>query len=301
MPTHHSLLRRIAVLLLPLAALLSAPSPAWSPETEGPRGHLIIVGGGDTPPEAQQRFVELAGGPGRARIALFPMASVSGNEEAAEAAEELARLGAEVHIVDLDRDSAQAEHNAMKLSGMSGFWFCGGDQTRLATILRDTPALNSVQRRYYEGAVVGGTSAGAAVMSRRMLTGKHQSETGDASRLPPIARNLIETDDGFGFLPGAIVDQHFLQRSRHNRLLSAVLERPGSLGIGIDEGTALLVRPDRRWEVIGDSYVKIFDARRARIAPSETQVIGSSDITMHLLPGGSLYDPISGQTVLPAL
>jgi len=79
-----------------------------------------------------------------------------------------------------------------------------------------------------------------------------------------------------------------------------VLERPGLLGVGIDEGAAILVRPDRRWEVLGDSYVKVFDARRAQITSSDEPFLGSSDITLHLLPSRSIYDPSSGRTMLPA-
>lgn len=306
MPTHSPHLRplpRLLGTLLVLAVLCLTQIPvAWSPEASPPRGHLLIVGGGDTPPEAQQRFVALAGGPGRARIAVFPMASTDGDEKAGEIVDELRALGADARIVHLSRDEAASDEVVAGLDELTGFWFCGGDQARLASILRGTATLTAIQKRYFAGAIVGGTSAGAAVMSTTMLTGKrYRGDDGDnGGGLPAIARGLFEIDEGFGFLPGVIVDQHFLRRSRHNRLLSAVLERPDLLGVGIDEGTAILVRPDRRWEVLGHSYVKVFDARRAQITSADGPWLGSSDITLHLLPSRSVYDPSSGRTQLPA-
>lgn len=303
MPHQPDSCRRLLAVLLCAAGLFLLGIPAaWSPEAAPPRGHLLIVGGGDTPPDVQARFVALAGGAGRARIAVFPMASTSGDEEAEEVVAELRALGADAHIVNVGQEDAADEVFAETLAGLTGFWFCGGDQARLAALMRGTPALTAIQKRYYAGAVVGGTSAGAAVMSTTMLTGNRYraDEADDDDGLPAIARGLFEIDEGFGFLPGVIVDQHFLRRSRHNRLLSAVLERPGLLGVGIDEGTAILVRPDRQWEVLGSSYVKVFDARRAQITAAEGPWLGSSDITLHLLPSRSVYDPASGRTQLPA-
>lgn len=281
-----------------IGALQAACVPvAHSPEAAPPRGHLLIVGGGDTPPDVQARFVALAGGAGRARIAVFPMASQHGDEEAGEVAAELRALGAEAEIINLSRGDAGEAEVARRLETLSGFWFCGGDQARLAQVLRATPALAAIQRQYHAGAIVGGTSAGAAVMSSTMLVGSRY--TGDAAGEARIARGAVEIEEGFGFLPGTIVDQHFLRRARYNRLLSAVLERPGLLGVGIDEGAAILVRPDRRWEVLGESYVKVFDARRAQVTAAGETYVGSSDITLHLLPSRSVYDPASGRTVLP--
>lgn len=290
--------QRLLAALLVLALGLLPPATAWSPVGEPPSGHLLIVGGGDTPAEVLARFVELAGGAEQARIAVLPMASIDGDEEVAEIVADLRALGAAAWRLDLSREEAEDEEAADRFEGITGFWFCGGDQARLAAILRGTPALAAIQKRYFAGAVVGGTSAGAAVMTTAMLTGNRQQGS-EGTAMPAIARGLFEIDEGFGFLPGAIVDQHFLQRSRHNRLLSAVLERPGLLGVGIDEQTAILVRPDGRWEILGDSYVKVFDARRARIAPDGGPLTGSSDITLHLLPSRSIYDPANGTSRLP--
>ncbi|MBS1189708.1 MAG: cyanophycinase [Rhodocyclaceae bacterium] len=271
------------------------------PETP-PRGNLLIVGGGAEPPGLMPRFVQLAGGRGRARIAVLPMASTAASDRGSEMASRLQTLGAQAQVFDLSRQEAETETTARQLDDFTGYWFSGGDQSKLAAVLLATPSLATIHRRYQEGAVVGGTSAGAAVMSNSMLTGNRQGDgpPEDDGKFPPIARRSFEVAEGLGFLPGTIVDQHFQRRARQNRLLSVVLEQPELVGVGIDESTAVLVRPDGRWEVLGESSVQVFDARRARITAPDAPVLGSTDITMHLLPPRSVYDPLSGQTTLPA-
>ncbi|MBS1230394.1 MAG: cyanophycinase [Proteobacteria bacterium] len=274
--------------------LISNPAFAQLPGTVAaePMGSLLIVGGGDTPDAVQQRFVALAGGEGHAKIAVFPMASMKSDEEANEVVEDFRKLGAETHLVSLNRNSVNRESTARYLEQFTGYWFSGGDQSRLAGLLLGTKALDAMYRRYHEGAVIGGTSAGASVMSSVMLTGKRRTpKTPEDKELQNIARGMQEVSEGFGVFKGAIVDQHFMHRARYNRLISAVLDHPQLLGVGIDEETALLVRPDGLWEVIGSYYVKIFDARRSRIIDDEGPMAKASDIRMHILPMGSTFDP----------
>jgi cyanophycinase len=256
-------------------------------------GSLIIVGGGDTPEAVQQRFVALAGGSGTAKIAVFPMASLKSDEEANEVVADFQKLGAEVHLVKFNHNSANKQSTARYLEQFTGFWFSGGDQSRLAALLLGTKAIDSIERRYREGSVIGGTSAGASVMSSVMLTGKRRTpKSPEDQELQNIALGMQEVSEGFGFFKGAIVDQHFMHRARYNRLISAILDHPHLLGVGIDEETALLVRPDGVWEVIGGYYVKIFDARRSRIIDDEGPLAKASDIRMHILPTGSTFDPL---------
>lgn len=295
--------RALAAALVFLSTCGAGISPIATAPATPPRGHLVIVGGGAEPPGLIPRFVQLAGGQGRARIAVLPMANTATTGRGVEMAARLQSLGAEAQVFDLSRDEAESEATARQLHDFTGFWFSGGDQSQLAAVLLATPSLATIQQRYQEGAVVGGTSAGAAVMSNTMLTGNRRQadpEADDPGNFPPVARHAFEVAAGLGFLPGTIVDQHFQRRARQNRLLSAVLERPDLVGVGIDESTAVLVRPDGRWEVLGESSVQVIDARRARITSPEAPVLGSANITMHLLPPHSVYDPQSGQTTLPA-
>lgn len=283
-------------LITALMWMVSAPLYAEVHVEPHKRGSLIIVGGGDTPYTIQKRFITLAGGPGRARIAIFPMAKTQFDEEADEVLADFSLLGAQSVILNLDRTQADSKTVEALLSQFTGFWFLGGDQNLLASSLMGTKALRTIEHLYERGAVVGGTSAGASVMTTTMLTGERRTASGRINEDPnAVALRSTEVTLGFGLLPGAIVDQHFSRRSRDNRLVSAVLDSPHLLGVGIDEETALVVRPDGRWEVMGNGHVKIYDARRAYIVNEDDDTVGASGIRMHVLPRGSKFDPRSGR------
>lgn len=288
--------RRSLPSLLALAALTASTSPT-PPGVGHPRGTLVIVGGGDRPDAVMRRFVELAGG-ADARIAVVPTASSEPEETGEGLVAELDRLGARAFVFHLDRAATATEGALRRLDSVTGIWFSGGDQGRVTDVLAGSPVLRAMQRRYRGGAAVGGTSAGAAIMSDSMITG-NQTPPGDTTgyygdEYPAIARRRVEIAPGLGFLPGAIVDQHFIRRERHNRLMSAVLERPTLLGVGIDESTALLVGPDGRWRVLGASAVVIYDARRATVTGRGSPLLGAIGLRVHVIPSGGVFDPASG-------
>ncbi|MEJ2217442.1 MAG: cyanophycinase [Gemmatimonadota bacterium] len=279
-------------LLIPLLGLLAC-SPGTTNTSSG-TGTLFIVGGGARPPELMQQFVDLAGGVG-AQIVVLPMASATPDETGAQQAEQLRQLGADARSVVLTHTQAMDSGAADLVAGADGVWFPGGDQTRLTAALQGTPVLAALRRRWQGGAVVGGTSAGAAVMSDSMITGSQLDAQADTmgyfgDEFPRVARGVMELQPGFGFVTNAIVDQHFIRRERLNRLLSVVLSHPDRLGVGIDESTALVVRPDGTWHVVGASAVIVLDARRARISSRGTP-LSASDVRLHVLPAGATFDP----------
>jgi cyanophycinase len=291
--------QRLLVLILAVGALTAAPLAAQAPAAA--RGTLYIVGGGPQPAALVQDFVDLAGGRGNARIIVFAMASASGARSGEAKAADLRALGAEARNVWITREQAMTDSVARLLDGVTGVWFGGGDQNRLADVLRGTPTERAIHARYSAGAVIGGTSAGAAVMSAVMITGSERTPGGTRPDTTldwaTIARDNTVTTDGFGLMDNAVIDQHFLRRKRHNRLVSLVLERAPHLGAGIDESTALVVRPDGTWQVRGASVVVIYDARQAAVTPAG-QVLGASGIRMHVLPTGSTFDPRTGAAAL---
>ncbi|MBA3496665.1 MAG: cyanophycinase [Gemmatimonadales bacterium] len=295
--------RRLPALAL-LGLLATAPVSPGSVTVRHPKGSLVMVGGGPRPASLMRRFVELAGGPGRARIAVVPMASSEPVASGAAFEHELDSLGADAFVFLVDRAQASTPEFVRRLDSVTGVWFGGGDQARLTAAIAGTASLEAIRVRYRDGAVIGGTSAGAAIMSDSMLTGD-QTPPGDTTgyygdEYPTIERHRVEVAAGLGFLPMAIVDQHFIRRERHNRLLSAVLERPRLIGVGIDERTAIEVGPDGRWRVLGESGVAVYDARRARIPALAGSVLGATDVRVHLLPPGGRYDPASGRASIPA-
>ena len=250
-----------------------------------------------------RRFVELAGGAGAARVAVVPMASSEAAATGEEVAAELDSLGARSFVFLMDSAVGESDSAIRRLDSATGIWLTGGDQALLTAALGGTAALRAMHRLYRLGAVIGGTSAGAAIMSDSMISG-NQTPPGDTTgyygdEFTAIARHRVQVVPGLGFLPEAIVDQHFIRRERHNRLISAVLERPSLMGVGIDESSALEVRPDGRWAVLGESQVVVYDARRARIPRSSGTRLGATDVRLHLLPPGSTFDPGSGRASIP--
>jgi cyanophycinase len=253
-----------------------------------PSGPLFIVGGGPRPDSLMGHFLELAGGPGEARIAVVPMSSSDPQRALESLTAEMRALGAaEVVSLLLSRDEALSGEGLERLDGVTGIWFAGGVQTRHTEALKGTPVEAALHELLASGVVVGGTSAGAAIMSDLMITGDELRRGGDrpsgnGEAFVTIDRDNIVTEAGFGFFQGVIIDQHFVRRKRHNRLISLVLEHPHLVGIGIDEGTALEVHPDGRWIVRGESVVVVYDARDARVTSADGSTPGAAGLTCPL-------------------
>jgi cyanophycinase len=302
-------MKRFSTVILAALAAVAAVALARTDAGAAPhgvrRGYLFIVGGGPQPPALVQRFVDLAGGRGKAKIVVFAMASSNGRASGEEKAADLRKLGAQAENIYVDHDEANSDAVVQRMAGVTGVWFGGGDQLLLTRALLGTRVERAIHERYRAGAVIGGTSAGAAVMSTPMLTGE---ETHVGGVRPPadstdafmtIARDNVVTVNGFGLIEGAVVDQHFLRRRRHNRLISVVLEKAPHLGVGIDESTALIVHPDGHWSVLGESAATVYDARHAAITPPGAPVLGETGMLLHVLPSGSSFYPTSGRAVLP--
>lgn len=270
-----------------LALLLAAPLAAQ----DQPAGSLFIVGGGPRPAELMQRFVELAGGPGNAVILVLPMASAD-SMAGPSLVRELQGLGASARYAIVTRDQADSDAALAHLDGITGLWFNGGVQTRLTEALGGTRFEAGMHAAYRRGAVIGGTSAGAAVMSAIMITGDERRPGGDrpvtSDNWITVEADNVVTTRGFGFLTSAIVDQHFLRRKRYARLLGLALDHPMLLGVGIDESTALEVGANGRWTVRGSGKVLIVDPRPG----VRDQAAGTFRAALvHLLGAGDVYVP----------
>ncbi len=245
---------------LALVACRPAGVPAQSPSPV-PKGHLLIVGGNGTTDDIVRRAVE-AGGGATGRVAVFPQAS-----ELAETGANAVKMWKEAGIgtaVAVDPKDPAAAITAVKAATF--IWFPGGDQNRLTKALENTGIPEAIRARYVEGALVGGTSAGAAVMSRVMITGE--------ADLQSITAGKTTTAPGLALFPDAILDQHFLKRQRVNRLVSAVLDHPALVGIGIDETTAIFVT-GRSFEVLGKNSVVVIDGRKAAVDKAATGLLAT--------------------------
>ncbi|RJP62743.1 MAG: cyanophycinase [Ignavibacteriales bacterium] len=255
------------------------------------KGKLFIIGGGDRPVYMMEKYIELAGGKD-SRFIVIPMASSEPLESADYMVKELKELGCKnVDFIYCNKENADIKENLAKLDKVTGVYFCGGDQALLTAALLGTKVLDKIKDVYRNGGVVGGTSAGAAVMSKIMLTGNEWINKDTINLFTFIKRKNVETIEGFGFIQNAIIDQHFITRKRLNRLISVVLENPALPGIGIDEATAIIFNPDNTFEVFGENTVLIFDATEARdIMTDKNNNLSAADLKMHLLKSGDVFD-----------
>ena len=251
-----------------------------------------MIGGGKRPDIVMDRIIALAGG-AQASIVIIPAASEDPLDSSLYARHQFETRGARnVKFLILEKGRVDLAENLEAVRQAGGIFFTGGDQNRLTEFLKDTALLEAVRELHRRGGVISGTSAGAAVMSAVMITGDENPAVPDGEEsFTSIRSGRIVTAPGFGFMTQAIVDQHFVRRKRHNRLLSLVLENPSLIGIGIDEETAAVVGPDGRMEVVGDSLVVVYDARKARsIATDEHGHLSALDISVHLLKNGMVFD-----------
>lgn len=214
-----------------------------STQTPGHGGTLLIAGGGNLPEMVQRQFVELAGG-SEARLVVIPGVYVDDSYVASYFQEWQGCGPASVHVLNArSREEADSEEFSKPLESATGVWIGGGQQTWLTSCYLGTVTGRKIHEVLQRNGVVGGTSAGAAVMSEVMIAG--------GRRQPSIGT-------GFGLLPGVIIDQHFMKRNRFSRLRHVVEKHPDLIGIGIDENTAILVAlATRRVRVVGESYIAV--------------------------------------------
>ncbi len=242
------------------------------------QGHLVIIGGGKRSKIIMQTIVDLAAIHGNGKLIVVPNASSTPYEAGAENAAELQALtNNKVEWVHLTPENVDSDTMQSKFDGVGGVYFSGGSQYRITKVLLGTKLLDKIWDIYRTGGVLSGTSAGAAIMSEIMLNGKELMYEGDA-RLKNIVANNVDSQPGFGFLKGVIIDQHFVKRQRENRLISLVIENPNKIGIGIDEQTAIHKKPDNTLEVLGHSNILIFDATHAVIPTVSTTTESDSSI-----------------------
>jgi cyanophycinase len=275
----------LLVLVLGMSALLLAPASGLAQGR--PKGHLFIIGGGDRSEDMMKKFVELASKAGNGRIVVLPMASSTPEETGRGLVEEFKNLEAkDVVFYNFTRREAEDYAKARELAGSGGVFFSGGDQSRITEAIIDTPVHQMIRDLYQQGAVIGGTSAGAAVMSELMITGDEARKPEEGHEFETIEAGNVILARGLGFIKTAVIDQHFATRKRHNRLISVIAAHPELLGIGIDEETAIIVNPDQSFDVVGYKNVIIYDASKAQITSGSGRAIGLRGMIMHiLLPG----------------
>jgi cyanophycinase len=253
------------------------------------KGQLVIIGGAeDKEGECTilREFVRRAGGT-KARVVIMTAATELPTEVGENYIRIFERLGAEnVRIVDTEsREDASSSTALEAIEKATGVFFTGGDQARITDILKDTEIDTKIRERFQAGLVIGGTSAGAAVMPDVMIV------EGDSETNPRM--EIVDLGPGMGFLPGVVIDQHFSQRGRLGRLIAALAQQPAVLGFGIDENTAIIVSDDQ-FEVVGEGSVTVVDD--SNITHSNVDEILKDEALavcgakLHILPHGYKFD-----------
>lgn len=253
------------------------------------RGHIIPIGGGEERLEdgaILRRFVELAGG-GEARLAVIPTASR--RPDAGDDYEGLFRaMGvACVRILRLDRRADAEDATALSvLADATGVFLTGGDQLRLSTMLGGTPVARLLRRRNADGMPVAGTSAGASFLSEHMIA------RGREGSMPRA--DMVSLAPGLGLTNRFVIDQHFRQRDRLGRLLTALAYNPFAIGIGLDEDTAAFFGPDDVLQVVGSGAITVVDPAGLTHSSMATargdEPVSLIGIRLHILTNGDLFD-----------
>jgi cyanophycinase len=257
----------------------------------GRPGLIMAIGGAEDKVHDRvilRRFVAASGGPG-ARIVV--LATASEVPETGERYSEIFKgMGAEtvdVLRVRIREDAVEAGGEAFDaIEAATGFFMTGGSQLRISSALGGTALAAALRRRHGEGMVVAGTSAGAAVLSRHMIS---MGESGGTPR-----RRLVQMAQGLGFAPDLVIDQHFRQRDRLGRLLTALSYNPEPLGVGVDEDTAAMIDADGVLTTLGSGAVTVVDASALRFTSSHAvqrgQPVAMLGLKVDFLTSGCRYD-----------
>lgn len=251
---------------------------------------LLIIGGAEDKKEDCQilsRFAQMAN-QSRGNLVVLTTATKLPDQVGREYAAVFKKLGIEnIEILKIEnRDDAHNKDYVRQIKKAGSIFFTGGDQLRITSIIGGTPVCSALFRLFDKGAIIGGTSAGAAVMSETMIV---EGNNDDSPR-----RCTVKMAPGLGFYNQVVIDTHFSQRGRHGRLLTAIAQNPDITGIGIDEDTGILVGEDGNFQVLGSRTVLVVDGREishsnvSEQAPDE--VLALADVRLHVLPQGYGYD-----------
>jgi cyanophycinase len=253
-------------------------------------GKLFIIGGGDRPPALMKEMIRIANLTPTDHIVVLPMSSAEPDSSYYYLVQDVAPYCRNT-IANLNF-TASTINNQVWLDSLRHaklIFITGGDQERFMNAVLHTPVYEAIHFAYQNGSTVAGTSAGAAVMSRFMITGRElKGDTTYHATFRKLQDNNIEIKEGLGLLSTAIVDQHFVVRSRYNRLLSALAKFPDLACIGIDEATAIVVHK-HHIAVAGEGQVLVFqDPQQLKI--TENGLIKFKNLQFSIFTAGDEFD-----------
>lgn len=251
--------------------------PAAAEPRAATRGRLLLSGGGRVPGKVIAEAARLTRG-APVKLLVVPLAS-----SARDPGRATAELWEKAGFTDVEvLDTFEPAKAAAQIDAATFLWLTGGDQGRLVDRLLEDGMAERIRARFEAGALVGGTSAGATAVAELVLSGIGEDDE--------IQQGGVKTSAGLGLWSGVIVDASFVAKKRFNRLTAAVLDHSAYVGIGIDDGTGVVVE-GTTFRVVGDGSVVVIDARRANVTSSRPgDASAATGVEMHVLAEGMTFD-----------
>lgn len=269
-----------------IAVLLAQVVLAQKNSPHTAKGKLFIIGGGHISDSFRMQILKTAHWKKGDLIAAVTLASGYGDSAYIWMNDDFKKLTGD----DCLRFDSAAAHNPEKIAALQKakiIFLGGGDQERFMRVIQNTPVKAAIRAARNTGALIAGTSAGASVMSEFMITGNALLDTVAASTFRVLKKGNLELKEGLGLLDSVIIDQHFVVRSRYNRMLEAIMEHPNFNCIGINESTAIIV-DNGRATVVGESQVIIF-SKPAGVHTTSGQALAAASVQLAIYVAGEKF------------
>ncbi|RNL51095.1 cyanophycinase [Pedobacter jejuensis] len=253
------------------------------------KGNLFIIGGGNRSDALMKQMLQTANLKSGDYIIVLPMASTIPDSGFKSFSAQMNKIdNHQVKNFNFSKHDVNDKNWIDSLSAAKLIYILGGDQIRFMKTVLNTPVYDAIHKAYKNGSTIAGTSAGAAVMSKYMITGKQLLDTVYKETFNKLWDKNIEFEEGMGLLENTIIDQHFLKRNRYNRLISALAAHPKMICIGIDEGTAIIVH-NAKAMVAGDSQVIRF-AKPIALTKTEKGLLKFNQADFGIFTAGDVID-----------
>ncbi|KAF2333836.1 cyanophycinase [Flavobacterium daemonense] len=259
-------------------------------QAQNAKGKLFIIGGGNRSDDLMKQVLAVAELGKKDYIVVLPMSSEEPDSSYIFFKTQMVKLTQNpIVMLNFNKETAQNKKLTDSVQKAKLIFISGGDQSRFMNVVQNTPIKTAIQKAYENGSTISGTSAGAAVMSEKMITGNQKLEKEYSGTFDNIRYDNLETSEGLGLLKTAVIDQHFLKRNRYNRLLSALVEFPDLTGIGIDEATAIIVR-NNEIEVAGESEVIVVRKPKGIKKSNKNNLISIENLQMSIYTAGQKFN-----------
>jgi len=253
-------------------------------------GNLIIIGGAEDKKDKKDILKEVCSKIDKEKdnLLIATVATSLPEEVGKEYKNLFNNLGVKsISILDVQtRQDACSEENLELINNAALVFFTGGDQLKITSLLGGTPLYKAIKESFSRGCIYVGTSAGASVMSNTMIVKGLDEES--------PRKCTLKMAPGLGLISGVVIDQHFAQRGRIGRLLAGIAQNPESLGVGIDEDTAIMVNDKREFQVIGSGAVYVIDGNtisHTNVSEQyQEEILSIYDVKVHVLKNGDKFN-----------